>query len=140
MTNLYPASAASLGCAASPVMSTVIQPSYLMSTRTLAMASKSTAPRPNWGALPRRELVMSERRFAPETSRKRTERKRDWFDLAAAQQRVTNYLGSLLQLEPAEQTFLDAFQGGKWVPGLIFDGEQLDRIAQHPMAQWKLSN
>ncbi|MDR2973552.1 MAG: nucleotidyl transferase AbiEii/AbiGii toxin family protein [Propionibacteriaceae bacterium] len=67
-------------------------------------------------------------------------RKRDWFDLAAAQQRVTNYLGLLLQLEPAEKEFLSAFRGGMWAPELIFDGEQLDRIAQHPMAQWKLSN
>jgi hypothetical protein len=67
-------------------------------------------------------------------------RKRDWFDLTAAQQRVTNYLGSLLRLEPPEQEFLHAFQDGHWKPELIFEDEQLTRVAQHPMAQWKLKH
>jgi hypothetical protein len=67
-------------------------------------------------------------------------RKRDWFDLTAAQQRVTNYLGSLLRLKSPEQEFLNAFQDGHWKPELIFKGRQLARVAQHPMAQWKLKH
>ena len=67
-------------------------------------------------------------------------RKRDWFDLPAAQQRTTSYLSQLLQLEPAEQAFLDSFQRGEWYPELVFSGNHLDRIRDHPMAAWKLKN
>ena len=66
-------------------------------------------------------------------------RKRDWFDLPAAQQRVTAYLSKLLQLEPAEQEFLDAFRGGRWEPELLFSGDCLERVRSHPMAAWKLN-
>ena len=65
--------------------------------------------------------------------------KRDWFDLPAAQQRVTDYLSQLLQLELAEQEFLDAFQGGRWQPELLFSGDCLKRVRSHPMAVWKLN-
>lgn len=65
-------------------------------------------------------------------------RKRDWFDLSAAQQRVVTYLKELLRLEPDEREFLAAFQKGLWKPELIFEGDQLDRVQRHPMAEWKL--
>jgi len=66
-------------------------------------------------------------------------RKRDWFDLPAAQRRVTEYLSDLLRLEPNEQEFLDCFRDGRWTPELLFDGDMLDRVRQHPMAVWKLN-
>ena len=65
-------------------------------------------------------------------------RKRDWFDLSAALKNVTDYLDSLLQLDVAEEQFLDAFRNRQWKPELLFDGDQLDHIARHPMAIWKL--
>ncbi|MDR0989928.1 MAG: nucleotidyl transferase AbiEii/AbiGii toxin family protein [Propionibacteriaceae bacterium] len=65
-------------------------------------------------------------------------RKRDWFDLSAAQHRVTDFLASLLQLNASEQKFIDAFNNGEWKPELILRDEALSRVANHPMAVWKL--
>jgi predicted nucleotidyltransferase component of viral defense system len=65
-------------------------------------------------------------------------RKRDWFDLPAAQKRVKAYLETLLVLEVYERRFLDVFRGGEYKPELLFDGETLERVRNHPMATWKL--
>jgi predicted nucleotidyltransferase component of viral defense system len=66
-------------------------------------------------------------------------RKRDRFDLPAAQQRVTGYLNGLLRLTDSEQEFLAAFRAHAWKPELVSGGEELARIAHHPMAAWKLA-
>jgi predicted nucleotidyltransferase component of viral defense system len=66
-------------------------------------------------------------------------RKRDWFDLPAAQERVRTYLGSLLVLEEDERDFLDAFRNGEYTPELLFDAETLVRVKNPPMATWKLA-
>jgi predicted nucleotidyltransferase component of viral defense system len=66
-------------------------------------------------------------------------RKRDWFDLATAQHRVTTYLEALMQLKPFEQDFLRKFRAGLWQPELLFDTPESENVAQHPMALWKLN-
>jgi predicted nucleotidyltransferase component of viral defense system len=67
-------------------------------------------------------------------------RKRDWFDLLAAQQRVGEYLDRLLTLTPSEDEFLAEFRSHVWKPELLFAGEQLERVRHHPMAVWKLGD
>jgi predicted nucleotidyltransferase component of viral defense system len=64
-------------------------------------------------------------------------RKRDWFNLPDAQARAIEFLTGLLTLTPAAQEFLDAFKTGAWKPELVFDGDCLERVRTHPMAQWK---
>jgi predicted nucleotidyltransferase component of viral defense system len=64
-------------------------------------------------------------------------RKRDWFDLPDAQERVKKYLTDLLVLEEEERRFLDTFRNGEYKPELLFDGDILERVITHPMAVWK---
>ncbi|MDR1450515.1 MAG: hypothetical protein LBI84_10045 [Propionibacteriaceae bacterium] len=67
-------------------------------------------------------------------------RKRDWFDLTVAQQRVSEYLVELINLAPAEEEFLVAFRARAWRPELLFSDEELERVRRHPMAIWKLGD
>ena len=64
---------------------------------------------------------------------RRTER----FDLAAAQNRVKTYLNELLVQTDAERSFCDAFRNKDYRPELLFHGEMLERVKNHPMALWK---
>jgi hypothetical protein len=64
-------------------------------------------------------------------------RKRDWFDLPDAQERVKKYLTGLLVLEEEERRFLDTFRNGEYKPELLFGGDILERVITHPMAVWK---
>jgi predicted nucleotidyltransferase component of viral defense system len=65
-------------------------------------------------------------------------RKRDWFDLPAAQERVKDYLTRLLALSDDERRFLDCFRRKEYNPELLFTGKELERVRNHPMAAWKL--
>jgi predicted nucleotidyltransferase component of viral defense system len=64
-------------------------------------------------------------------------RKKERFDLAAAQRRVCGFLSPLLTLSETEREFLSAFREGQYRPELLFDGTTLERIREHPMALWK---
>ncbi|MCE5225021.1 MAG: nucleotidyl transferase AbiEii/AbiGii toxin family protein [Porphyromonadaceae bacterium] len=64
-------------------------------------------------------------------------RKTERFDLAAAQNRVKSYLAKLLVTAEAERSFWDAFRNKDYRPELLFDGEVLERVKNHPMALWK---
>lgn len=64
-------------------------------------------------------------------------RKIEKFDLAATQKRVKSYLTQLLVLTYSERSFLNAFRNKEYRPELLFDGEILERVKQHPMALWK---
>jgi predicted nucleotidyltransferase component of viral defense system len=67
-------------------------------------------------------------------------RKKERFDLIAAQKRVKDYLAELLVLEENERLYLDAFRESKYKPELLFDdADILERIGNHPMALWKTS-
>lgn len=64
-------------------------------------------------------------------------RKTERFDLAEAQNRVRSYLAKLLVTAEAERSFWDAFRNKDYRPELLFDGEVLKRVKNHPMALWK---
>ena len=64
-------------------------------------------------------------------------RKAEKFDLSAAQDRVKSYLAKLLVQTDAERSFFDAFRNKDYCPELLFDGEILERVKNHPMALWK---
>jgi predicted nucleotidyltransferase component of viral defense system len=64
-------------------------------------------------------------------------RKRERFHLPAAQKRVKDYLHNIFVLEDAEEQFLETFRQGMYKPELLFDGDILTRIQNHPMALWK---
>jgi predicted nucleotidyltransferase component of viral defense system len=68
-------------------------------------------------------------------------RKKERFDLPAAQKRVTEYLTNILLLSNKEQEYLDSFKSGKYSPELLFDDvDILERVRNHPMAVWKMQN
>jgi predicted nucleotidyltransferase component of viral defense system len=67
-------------------------------------------------------------------------RKKERFDLDAAKSRVREYLTALLNLTDNERQFLSAFANGEFRPELLFNGEELARVANHPMALWKMQN
>jgi len=65
-------------------------------------------------------------------------RKNDSFDLEAAQKRVKSWLSDVLVLTDDERMFLTAFSKKEYRPELIFGGEELERVRNHPMALWKM--
>jgi len=66
-------------------------------------------------------------------------RKKERFDLVAAQERVGEYLTELLSLTDSEKLFLSKFRDGEYCPELLFDGNAFERVRDHPMAVWKSS-
>ena len=67
-------------------------------------------------------------------------RKKEYFDLHTAQNRVEQYLTELFILDINERQYLDAFRRNEYKPELLFDeSDILERIRNHPMALWKLS-
>lgn len=60
-----------------------------------------------------------------------------YFDLKPAREKVTDYLKSLLVLTPQETEFIDNFGNGEYKPELIFEGDMLNNVSDHPMAIWK---
>ena len=65
-------------------------------------------------------------------------RKDDKFDLVAAQKRVKAWLSELLALTDGEREFVSAFRKKEYRPEFLFDGDELERIRDHPMAAWKM--
>lgn len=56
-------------------------------------------------------------------------------------QHVREYLGDILVIDDNIKEFYDKFQKGIYEPELIFeDKEIIERIKEHPMIMWKLSN
>ena len=66
-------------------------------------------------------------------------RKRERFDFVAAKDRLKQYLSNLLILTDNERDFLSSFRNGSYRPELLFEGEILTRIKDHPMAAWKMA-
>ncbi|MEA3422792.1 MAG: nucleotidyl transferase AbiEii/AbiGii toxin family protein [Bacillota bacterium] len=63
---------------------------------------------------------------------------KDDFELEPAKKLVKEYISDLMILTKEEKGFLDRFENGKYIPGLLFEDEKiLDRIRNHPMALWK---
>lgn len=65
-------------------------------------------------------------------------RTKDDFELESARRLVKEYIADLMVLEKEEKEFLDEFEGNRYIPGLLFQDEEiLNRIRKHPMALWK---
>jgi len=64
-------------------------------------------------------------------------RKSEKFDLEKVKKNVKEYLSDLLVLTGNEKKFLNAFRDREYLPELLFEGEILRRIKEHPMALWK---
>ena len=68
-------------------------------------------------------------------------RNRDVFKLGDAQNMVKTFLEDNLHIKENEFEFLKEFKNGRYKPELVFeDTEILERIANHPMAIWKMRN
>jgi predicted nucleotidyltransferase component of viral defense system len=66
-------------------------------------------------------------------------RKNDDFNLETAKKAVKEFLAELLILSPGERGFLAAFRNAEYKPELLFDGDKLERVRNHPMAAWRIS-
>ena len=64
-------------------------------------------------------------------------RKKDSFDINNARERIKKYLSELLQFNECEREFLTQFRNGQYKPELLFTGDMLERVQNHPMALWK---
>lgn len=60
-----------------------------------------------------------------------------YFDLKPAREKVINYLQNLLNLSQQEQEFINQFGKGHFMPELLFAGDILENVKEHPMARWK---
>ncbi|MCI6782001.1 MAG: nucleotidyl transferase AbiEii/AbiGii toxin family protein [Lachnospiraceae bacterium] len=59
------------------------------------------------------------------------------FELTAVQNEVRTYLSGFLNPTKEEQIFWSAFEKGIYEPQFVFEGAELQRIKEHPMALWK---
>ena len=62
------------------------------------------------------------------------------FELAAVQNEIRKYLSGFLIPTGDERIFWNAFGKGIYQPQFVFDGAELQRIKEHPMALWKCRN
>lgn len=70
-----------------------------------------------------------------------TLRNDDKFNMKNAAILVKEFIENLMILSKNENEFLNDFESGTYSPQLLFDEKDIvDRIANHPMAIWKMSN
>ena len=68
-------------------------------------------------------------------------RKKEPVDLGAMKQSVKGFIDRIMVLTPGEREYIDRFMQGEYVPGQLFDDEEIvNRIKNHPMALWKVNN
>ena len=54
---------------------------------------------------------------------------------------VKSFISKLMQLNDSEMKFINEFDLGNYKPILLFDDQNIiNRIKNHPMALWKISN
>lgn len=66
-------------------------------------------------------------------------RDRDAFELNSAKEIVTSFIKNNIFIKETELKFLQNFKRGIYTPELLFDGDMLDRVLNHPMAIWKIN-
>ena len=66
--------------------------------------------------------------------------KGNMFDLKAAKEQVINFLKELLTLSDKENKYLEEFSKGHFDPYLLFEPNDAERAAKHPMAKWRAAN
>ncbi len=64
--------------------------------------------------------------------------KSERLNLEEVKAEVESYLRELLVLTESEKEFLSAFKKKEYKPELLFAGEILERVKNHPMAIWKM--
>lgn len=62
---------------------------------------------------------------------------KDFFSLPDVKHKIIDFFNDHFILEENEIKFLEAFKQKKYVPELLYDGDELNRIQNHPMAIWK---
>lgn len=66
--------------------------------------------------------------------------KGEHFELETAKQEVKEFLACSIILKPEIKEYIDFFYQGVYKPELLFSGEMLENIRNHPMAIWKTMN
>jgi hypothetical protein len=66
--------------------------------------------------------------------------KGEHFKLETAKQEVKEFLADSIILRPEMKEYIDFFYQGIYKPELLFSGEMLENIRNHPMAIWKTAN
>lgn len=64
-------------------------------------------------------------------------RRGEKFELSDVQEEIKKYLSGFLAPTVDERIFWDAFGKGIYNPQFVFEGQELKRIREHPMALWK---
>ena len=62
------------------------------------------------------------------------------FDLIETKQEVISFLIELLVLTDNEKKYLEEFSKGNFDPYLLFEPNDAERAAKHPMAKWRAAN
>ena len=52
-------------------------------------------------------------------------------------QKIIDFFNEYFVLNENESMFLDQFKQKNYMPELLYDGDELKRIKNHPMALWK---
>lgn len=70
-----------------------------------------------------------------------TLKKDDKFSISDAVNRIKFFISNLMKLSDLEIKFVNEFESGKYYPELLFNDQNIiNRIKDHPMALWKISN
>ena len=62
---------------------------------------------------------------------------KEFFSLPEAKQKIENFFNKYFVLDENELRFLEEFKKHNYIPELLYDNEELNRIKDHPMAIWK---
>lgn len=62
---------------------------------------------------------------------------KEFFSLSEAKQAINDFFNNHFILDENESMFIEQFKRKKYIPELLYDGGELKRIQNHPMAIWK---
>ena len=62
---------------------------------------------------------------------------KEFFSLPEAKQAINDFFNTHFVLDKNESMFIEQFKRKKYIPELLYDGDELKRIQNHPMAIWK---
>ena len=62
---------------------------------------------------------------------------KEFFSLSEAKQTINDFFNNHFILDENESMFIEQFKRKKYIPELLYDGDELKRIQNHPMAIWK---
>ena len=62
---------------------------------------------------------------------------KEFFSLSEAKLAINDFFNNHFILDENESMFIEQFKRKKYIPELLYDGDELKRIQDHPMAIWK---